>query len=78
MNRALILQGLVLLLSLATFPNIAAGFTDDYESVMELYYRAELILWLAFSPSIQYIANPGGDESVGDAVVLGLRAQMSF
>jgi carbohydrate-selective porin OprB len=33
---------------------------------------------LNVSPSIQYIANPGGDETVRDAVVLGVRAQMSF
>jgi carbohydrate-selective porin OprB len=30
------------------------------------------------SPSIQYIANPGGSSAVSDAVVLGVRAQMLF
>jgi porin len=53
-------------------------YTDDYESVLEVYYNAKMTPWLAVSPSIQYIANPGGAEGVSDAVVLGMRVQMSF
>jgi porin len=53
-------------------------YTDDYESALELYYNIQVTPWLNVSPSIQYIANPGGDETVRDAVVLGVRAQMSF
>jgi len=60
------------------FSDDATSFTDDYESTLEIYYRAELSPWLALSPSAQYIANPGGDKSVGDAVVLGIRALMRF
>ena len=61
------------------FSNSAsATYTDDYESALELYYSAQLTPWLAVSPSIQYIANPGGDKNISDAVVLGVRAQMSF
>jgi porin len=53
-------------------------YTDDYESVLELYYNARITPWLNISPSIQYIANPGGSSAVSDAVVLGVRAQMLF
>ena len=53
-------------------------YTDDYESVVELYYNAQVTPWLNVSPSAQYISNPGGDKSVSDAVVLGVRAQMAF
>jgi len=60
------------------FSDDAADFTDDYESTLEIYYRADISPWLALSPSAQYIANPGGDKSVGDAVVLGIRALMRF
>lgn len=60
------------------FSDDAPNFTDDYESVLEIYYRAEMTPCMAISPSIQYIANPGGDESAGDAVVLGIRALMRF
>ncbi len=53
-------------------------YTDDYENTLELYYSAQITPWLAVSPSIQYIANPGGDQAASDAVVVGVRAQMSF
>jgi len=56
----------------------SATYTDDYESALELYYSAKITPWLNISPSIQYIANPGGDKSASDAVMLGVRAQMSF
>ena len=55
-----------------------AGFTTDSETVMELYYGAQITPWLSLAPSIQYILNPGGDENVDDAVVIGIRMQMSF
>ena len=51
-------------------------YTDDYESALELYYSAEVTPWLNISPSVQYIANPGGDKTVSDSVVLGVRALM--
>lgn len=53
-------------------------YTDDYESVVELYYNARVTPWLNVSPNIQYVANPGGNETGSDALVLGVRAQMSF
>ena len=53
-------------------------FTDDYESVLEVYYNAQVTPWLSISPSVQYVANPGGDDTVSDAVVFGVRAQMTF
>ena len=56
----------------------SATYTDDYENVLELYYSAQVTQWLAVSPSIQYIANPGGDKTTSDAVALGVRVQVSF
>jgi carbohydrate-selective porin OprB len=55
-----------------------SSYSDDYENVLELYYSAALTGWLNISPSVQYISNPGGDRTVSDAVVLGLRLQMIF
>jgi porin len=60
------------------FSDRASGFTDDYESVWELYYRAQLTRWMALSPDIQYVTNPGGDGAAGDAVVLGIRLGVTF
>lgn len=56
----------------------SATYTEDYESALELYYNALVTPWANISPSIQYITNPGGDKTVSDAVVLGLRAQIMF
>jgi len=53
-------------------------YTDDYENALELYYNAQVADCLSISPSIQYITNPGGNNVASDAVVLGLRAQMTF
>ncbi|MDD5064038.1 MAG: carbohydrate porin [Phycisphaerae bacterium] len=61
------------------FSNYASTtYTDDYESALELYYNARITPWLNISPSIQYIANPGGNKAADNAVVLGVRAQMIF
>ncbi|MFH1716613.1 MAG: carbohydrate porin [Planctomycetota bacterium] len=53
-------------------------YTEDYESVFEAYYNVQVSPWWNVSPSIQYIANPGGDDAVRDAVVVGVRSQMAF
>jgi len=61
-----------------TFSNAASTtFTEDYESVFELYYNVLVAPWVNVSPSIQYVANPGGGATA-DAVVVALRAQMMF
>jgi len=53
-------------------------YTDGYENALELYYNAQVAGWLNISPSIQYITNPGGNKAISDAVVLGVRVQMTF
>jgi len=56
----------------------AAGFNTDAETVAELYYNAQLAGWVNLTPSVQYIARPAGNTSAGDAIVLGMRMQMTF
>jgi len=58
--------------------NDDADYTENHENALEVYYNAQATPWLSLSPSIQYISNTGGDETVKDAVVFGLRAQMIF
>ena len=53
-------------------------YTANHEAVAEIYYNAQVTPWLQVGPDLQYIWNPGGSNSVKDAVVLGVRAQMSF
>ncbi|MFW5840580.1 MAG: carbohydrate porin, partial [Planctomycetota bacterium] len=55
-----------------------AGFSASHETSMEMYYQAWITPWLHVAPSVQYILNPGGDSSVGDAVVLGFRLGVVF
>ena len=58
--------------------NSGAGFTDDHETVAELYYSTTITPRLNISPSIQYISNPGGNRTTSDSVAFGLRLQMTF
>jgi porin len=61
------------------FSNTAApSYPEDYENVLEVYYNAQVAPWFNLSPSIQYIANPGGVKTAKDAVLFGLRAQITF
>jgi len=53
-------------------------YTEDYESLFEVYYNAAVTERLNITPSLQYIVNPGGDRTVSDTVVVGIRAQMLF
>ena len=55
-----------------------AGYSASHESVTELYYNAQVTPWLSISPSVQHVQNPGGDKTVGDAVVGGVRGQLGF
>ena len=61
------------------FSDEDTSVTGDHESVLEVYYNAAVTPWLSLSPSVQYVKNPGGaGAGVSDAVVLALRAQMTF
>ena len=61
------------------FANSAAStYPEDYESVVEAYYNAQITPWFVFGPSIQYVTKPGGSNTAKDAMVFGLRAQMIF
>jgi len=61
-----------------TFSSKAADYTKDFESVVEVYYNAQVTDQFSLTPSIQYVSNPGGVSDVSDAMVFALRAQVSF
>jgi len=56
----------------------SSTYPADYEAAIECYYSAQIAPWFYVSPNIQYIKNPGGSASVGDAVVLGIRVLAIF
>lgn len=51
----------------------AAGFDDDAEVAVELFYKAQVLPWLSVQPDLQYIANPGGTADIDDALAFILR-----
>ena len=60
------------------FANTAIStYPEDHESAWEVYYNAQVTPWFNLSPSIQYVANPGGSKTAKDAIILGLRAQIT-
>ncbi len=48
------------------------------ETGFEITYSDRVLPFLTLQPDVQYIRNPAGDRSLGDAVVLGLRATFAF
>ncbi len=52
--------------------------TEDSETAAELYYNVEVSGWMQVTPSVQYVADPGGTNAGGDAVVAAVRVQMNF
>lgn len=55
-----------------------AGFTSAHETAVEGYYAVQVTPWLAISPHVQYVSDPGGRDGVDDAVILGVRVQAAF
>ena len=72
-------------LGIAVFQSIPSRrFNDrvnsraEAETGFEMFYAMEITRWLVITPDIQYISSPGIDSSLDDAVVLGIRARISF
>ena len=57
----------------------AAGRSPTgFEASWELTYRFKPAPWMALQPLVQWHRYPGGDRSVGDATVVGLRTEFFF
>jgi carbohydrate-selective porin OprB len=56
----------------------ASTYPENYESALEIYYKAHITPWFQLNPSLQYVANPGGSNTTQDTVVFGLRANITF
>ncbi|MBN2581893.1 MAG: carbohydrate porin [Planctomycetes bacterium] len=55
----------------------SGDFTQRHETIMEMYYNAEIAPWLSVAPHIQYVIHPGGADA-DDAMVAGVRVQIAF
>jgi porin len=48
------------------------------EMVLEATYQAQINKWLSIQPDPQFIINPGGNQDLGNAVVIGGRVSITF
>ena len=51
---------------------------QDTECNAELYYGIHAANWLTVRPNLQYVRHPGGVDRVDNALVAGLKLQLSF
>ena len=51
---------------------------SSHETVLEAFYTLQIAKWWTVQPDVQWIFNPGGRESVPDAVVATLRTSLVF
>jgi porin len=54
------------------------GGRDNAETVLEITYRLVLTDHIAIQPDVQFVFNPGADPAIEDAVVAGLRVEISL
>lgn len=62
----------------AKFRQAAATTLATNETALEITYRAKVTRWLAIQPTLQRIANPGHDPTLGDAWIGGARFEIVF
>jgi len=48
------------------------------ESYYELYYAIQVTPWFVVTPDIQYIDNPGGNDTISHAIAGGVRFRVTF
>jgi len=57
---------------------VDADGRDDYETTIEVTYNIQINDRLRIQPDVQYIINPGAVSSVKDALVAGVRVEISL
>ena len=55
-----------------------AGFGGDYELALETFYKVQVTPAVSLKPDLQYVVNPSGGGSAGDALVGILRVEIAF
>jgi len=59
------------------YSNGATGI-QTHEMVYEANYAIHVMRGITFQPDVQYVVRPNAQSSIGNAVVLGFRAHLSF
>lgn len=56
---------------------LAGAALASHETNIELTYSTQINSWLRLQPNIQYVTNPGADKGLHNALVFGVRFEMS-
>ena len=54
------------------------AISSHHETVLEATYQVAVTDWLSVQPDFQYVINPGGTDDTQNAVVIGVRATLTF
>lgn len=58
--------------------NLEGSPNSGSEMVLEFTYQAVITPWLSIQPNAQFIINPGGNQDLDNAFVIGGRASITF
>ena len=60
--------------------SVAPGSTpvQSSETTIEVNYRSQPTPWLSLMPNVQYVIQPNGLSNIGNALVLGFQAKVTF
>jgi porin len=64
--------------ALRRFGQLSGAPVDSREVVLEGTYRAPITPWLTVQPTVQYVINPGLDQSLNNALTMGLRTELNW
>ncbi len=53
-------------------------FASHHEAILEATYKVQVKDWLTVQPDLQYIFNPGASENLPNALVAGVRFNVTF
>jgi porin len=56
----------------------ASQRVPDYEATMELVYRYQVEPWFSIQPHLQYVIHPGGTNERDNALIIGIRSNVTF
>ena len=56
------------------------AYLPNYTSteVIEAFYKIQINKWVYFKPDVQYIINPAGNRTVGNDLIIGFSALVTF
>ena len=60
------------------FKNITGAGIESSETIIDMTYLTPITDWLSLQPNLQYVINPGLDASLDDALIFGVRVELSW